>query len=498
MFKKKIFLFIIALILLILHEIYFIDFIIDDSFISYRYAKNLASGNGLVFNIGEKLEGYSNFIWTLILGLFIKIGLSPILTSKILGIIFSILNLFLLIRFTKDEKFSFLNFISIFLIVLMPSYAIWAVAGLETQGFSFLLLWLIITLKEEERNKFPFSVIPLSLLPLFRPEGVAFLIIILIYKLFRKVNNFSIIVSLLIFTSYLIWKYFYYGSLIPNTFYAKTGKGFIQFALGLFYFFEFLRNFGSLGLLILIYLPLIKEDKKKIELPLIFVTFWFLYIIYKGHDPLPSFRFFVMILPLIYLLLQEGIKTLYLLNFSKIGILLIFLFLICQNLFAIYRTYGEHPALRSYQMQIESVNVNLKGGLIDIAKILDKMIPKNCKIAVITAGAIPYYTNLYTIDRWGLLDEYVAKTKPKGEFGEKYDADYILSREPEIIQTNVTINDLIFDEEKGVFKLKPQKWHIWGGDVELFSKEKFLKNYEPIYNDSLGGYLFFKRKGLTL
>ena len=40
---------------------------IDDSFISYRYAANLAAGHGLVFNHGEWVEGYSNPMWVLIL-----------------------------------------------------------------------------------------------------------------------------------------------------------------------------------------------------------------------------------------------------------------------------------------------------------------------------------------------------------------------------------------------------------------------------------------------
>ncbi|GAH95705.1 unnamed protein product, partial [marine sediment metagenome] len=33
----------------------------DDAYISYRYAQNLAEGNGLVYNLGERVEGYSNF-----------------------------------------------------------------------------------------------------------------------------------------------------------------------------------------------------------------------------------------------------------------------------------------------------------------------------------------------------------------------------------------------------------------------------------------------------
>ena len=40
-------------------------FLSDDAFISFRYVRNLLEGHGLVFNPGEYVEGYSNFLWIL-------------------------------------------------------------------------------------------------------------------------------------------------------------------------------------------------------------------------------------------------------------------------------------------------------------------------------------------------------------------------------------------------------------------------------------------------
>jgi hypothetical protein len=48
--------------------------IVDDSFITYRYAENLVAGNGLVFNVGERVEGYTNFLWTLLLAACYSLG----------------------------------------------------------------------------------------------------------------------------------------------------------------------------------------------------------------------------------------------------------------------------------------------------------------------------------------------------------------------------------------------------------------------------------------
>src|SRR5690606_38596738 len=53
----------------------------DDAFISFRYARNFARGLGLVYNEGEWVEGYTNFLWTLLLGLAGKLGLDIPLTA---------------------------------------------------------------------------------------------------------------------------------------------------------------------------------------------------------------------------------------------------------------------------------------------------------------------------------------------------------------------------------------------------------------------------------
>ena len=43
------------------------DYLSDDAFITMRYARNFAQGLGLVFNPGERVEGFTSFLWTIIL-----------------------------------------------------------------------------------------------------------------------------------------------------------------------------------------------------------------------------------------------------------------------------------------------------------------------------------------------------------------------------------------------------------------------------------------------
>ena len=49
----------------------------DDAYISFRYAANLNHGLGLVYNAGERVEGYSNFLWTLWCALGLRLGVAP-------------------------------------------------------------------------------------------------------------------------------------------------------------------------------------------------------------------------------------------------------------------------------------------------------------------------------------------------------------------------------------------------------------------------------------
>ena len=77
-----------------------LSWVCDDSFISFRYARNLVEGSGLVFNPGERVEGYTNFLWTVALAAAMKAGLAdPIPVASALGIAsYALLVLVLLAR----------------------------------------------------------------------------------------------------------------------------------------------------------------------------------------------------------------------------------------------------------------------------------------------------------------------------------------------------------------------------------------------------------------
>src|SRR3990170_7632302 len=60
----------------------------DDALISLRYAWNLSHGAGLVWNPGEYVEGYSNFLMTLFMSIwtFLLTKREAVLAVKLAGI----------------------------------------------------------------------------------------------------------------------------------------------------------------------------------------------------------------------------------------------------------------------------------------------------------------------------------------------------------------------------------------------------------------------------
>lgn len=211
---------------------------IDDAFTSFRYAKNLINNYGLVYNQGEHVEGYTNFLWTLIIAIFMKIGFQPERLSQVLGTIFSGASIFLLFSLgckilPKERLF---NLISCVFLCANPCFAVWAVGGLEGPLFTFFIL--LATLRyfiEIKSKKIPLSSIIFGLAALTRPEGILFFGITFLFQITLSLKDksfknliLSFALFLSIFSPYYIWRYTYYGFPFPNTFYAKVGGGIFQ------------------------------------------------------------------------------------------------------------------------------------------------------------------------------------------------------------------------------------------------------------------------------
>ncbi|MEW5701196.1 MAG: hypothetical protein AB1792_03095 [Candidatus Zixiibacteriota bacterium] len=277
----------------------------DDAYISYRYARNALAGYGLVFNPWERVEGYTNFLWViwLVLAGLLRVDLD--LAAKVLGVLSGggmiVLSALLgrAVWRAVSPGSRFAPWAGVFGAVLLAangSLAYWTVSGLETAFFGFwitLSLWLWL-------RRSPLVIATLALAAMTRPEGMLIWIVLVLGEWWigdgprTAARLFGAVVLLL--TPFALFKLLYYGSLLPNPFYAKTGLAWEYFQSGLAYAWAFLSQYGLWGvsLLLVVAASIILRGRWRI-VPLLWLVFA-VYVVGVGGDVLRPNRFFVPLL----------------------------------------------------------------------------------------------------------------------------------------------------------------------------------------------------------
>ncbi|MCX6778666.1 MAG: hypothetical protein NTU97_00335 [Candidatus Magasanikbacteria bacterium] len=402
---------------------FFHRFFQDDAYISLRYADNLVRGWGLVWKKGERVEGYTNFLWTLLLSIPLYFKINPIHFSWGLGIIFFILNLFFTFKLSLLVlKFRWVSYLTVLFLGLNFTFSSYATGGLETslQSFLFTLCSYLFLRMFVSRNWSFSDLLTLSffsaLAVLTRLDSlilVAVLFLISIVSLIKKSDESKKIFKLsclllpflLLVGFWLAWKVFYYGDILPNTFYAKVSLT-TSWVRGLFYLYAFSVYYWLLifPFLAILFIKKIRKDSNLLVI-LSIVFLWLLYIIKVGGDFM-EFRFLVPILPLIFIFIFWIIQNLFKANFTYPTLIIL----------AVFGAWGFFFPF-SYINEIESV-ADLQGHLKkpeenweQVGKVLGDnfFLDPNMVIAVAPAGAIPYFSHLKTVDMLGLNDRWIAK-----------------------------------------------------------------------------------------
>ena len=160
-------------------------FLCDDAFISFRYARNFAHGHGLVFNPGfERVEGYSNFLWVVVLAGLDRLGLEPPRASLLLSWASTLLLWGLVVafaaRWAPRRGAAWAVVVPALFLAANRSFAVWASSGLETRAFELCVVAGTLTLADELDDALAGSPLRLrcawwfALGALTRPDGVLF------------------------------------------------------------------------------------------------------------------------------------------------------------------------------------------------------------------------------------------------------------------------------------------------------------------------------------
>ncbi len=598
------------------HFLFNLGYKVDDAFISFRYAKHLAWYGELAFNLGEPpVEGYTNLLWVLFMAFGLVFTVEPDLFSTLLGFILLLGTLYLvfdLARLFFQQKNSTWLVLPALIVVSLSFVVYWFQAGLETGLFTFLITLAVrIYIAERHSTRWAGLGIVLFFLVLCRPEGLFIGVFFLLFhgvvvilirgeQPWNRADTLNILTFIIPLGFYVVFKWVYFGELLPNTYYAKYVGTQVDIRRGLLYTRDFFLNYPffmaifpalliiqrkdppiqlakevgillgiwSLGI-VLVYLIFqlqhewlfdnrygtfmqqelaeqLKREGKSLDYwlsnqvalfnigyPILFAFFLvttlgvFVYrvfvkplssiylllfglpvaliflIAYLGGDNMNSYRFFVPLIPLMAVILikvilvlfkaeNKEVKTTNSESHTKKGtrpsakmkqrsrqnmkttssnqkqrsgwLFLILLLILGVHLYQTFFTEQLVP-------QIYNHRIAYNGKV--VGTYLKEHYPSDTFIATNAAGALPYYSEMRTLDLLGLNDRTIARSmrdidyKNVGGMGhEKGNEEYVLGLDP-------PPDLLFFGNSAG------DKDPHYPGDTRLFEHPDFLTYYEP-------------------
>jgi len=285
----------------------------DDAFISFRYAQNWVDGNGLVFNPGERVEGYTNFLWVVMLAIPNLVGID-IPTMAVLFCLASQVGVLImttrLVRGLTPAGKPLI--VSLAAIVLACSYltATYATGGLETTFGAFLVLCAIDFAR---RDKLLASALCGIAATMAHPDHAIFYValggVLLIRRTPFKQLLWYAAPFFVVFLPYFLIRWSYYGLPLPNTYYTKSG-GAAYFSQGTFYLYASTISAGLVGVIPLAIYGAIKQRRELVvQFAFVASPLYLIYVAKVGGDFMLG-RLLIPALPLLLILAELAVRIL--------------------------------------------------------------------------------------------------------------------------------------------------------------------------------------------
>jgi arabinofuranosyltransferase len=301
----------------------------------------------------------------------------------------------------------------------------------------------------------------------------------------------------------LILRWAYYGTLVPNTFHAKSGGGLARIAFGLFEARRFVTAHAPLVLACsasaVWFLLVLYRQRRSVGESLPPVTgealalglVWSCWNMWVGGDGFFGFRFWLPVLPAAGILLAWGIGCLVSRDENRRG--LSPAGLTAGTLMLVAATAaGAWPEARWEQIS----GARFTARMLQVGVWLHEHAPADATLAVNYVGALPYASGLVTFDMLGLTEPSVAGMPRSGRF--RYpghasgNGDAILARRPDLLLMNG-----VYFEPQPMLELSPQL----ESEEEIAGDPRFASDYERVQvqvatPDGVRWLAFYKRRDL--
>ena len=447
------------LILIGFSAVFYFNFTAEDAYITYRYAENWVNTGSLVYNEGEPINAMTSPLHAVLSAALFFVTGNTVLSNKIISLVIMLLSALLVwYRYKEHLHWQVLTLI----LLIAPCILLWTFGGLETPILIFLAtITVILALRPPPFRLDLLCVIFLlaGLAFLTRYDSILFFLPITLYVALKAQSIEHVVIALagaaILPLTWLFVSIYYYGDLLPTSFYVKTPTGNLwNLIFNGRYIASYLLYIGIIPVVALVFVLLVLKHKTIDVLYRHFKSVWWLYmgllleIIYgltmATQHMMFSFRFFVPYIPstviLVVDLLRSASET------SEVSLstgrpaYLFAGFLLCLTLFQFYQnvyTYnhsingispiGEYRAIgiRDYvrYMQI------LKQEAVDIEKhweVINGDSDRRPRIITYAAGMLPYtyresyiyeklvsYRHCHQRYRQGLYADYIHILAPR-------------------------------------------------------------------------------------
>lgn len=397
-------------------------YVVDDAYITFRYAKNFVTTGHVTWNPGERpVEGYSNFLWLLLSIGSHRTGADPLVVSKVVSALMLVLSAFAVGRIARRAGAGLLGGrLAVLLFLAKPSFAFWGMSGLETASVVlFCLLYLEAYDDEVARGRWPVrSAIWAMALLLSRPETPLYLALVALPALrspgrgeWRSLGLLCAIVAVAS-APYFAWKFRAFGVLLPNTLSAK--------ARPLSGFKLVIEAFQNVFPFLLASLPALARSGPRMQRQ-IWITFGGYVLAALNVMPHMAHyeRFFLPVLGGV-MAVAGGAFEAFVGNISDarsqrrvlVGACALSIAYLLTPLFEM-RKYAENEAL------------GYRHAHIPIGRLLADAYAPTSVLAASDCGFIPYESGMRTVDLWGLTDRRIAV--------QGFDPGYVMARRPDVV-----------------------------------------------------------------
>jgi len=299
----------------------------DDGYIVYQYVKNALAGHGLVYAPGERVEGYTSFLWVALLwasaaasatGALPALGSAlgtAIAAATVLGVS--------LFSWSLARERSAWGLLAPALLALHSSFVAWSTSGLETPLFAALLLaaaarhvrWL-----QRGGRAWPTALL-FAALAMTRPEGLLFFAATTLHFLHAQrrtaprrlgASAFAWAAAFLVlFAPWFLARWAWYGDVLPNTAHVKGGFSPALWPVGARYLIDYARDYGVAVLVPAAWILVSPGRRPWHGYLAVLVAPYLVYVVAVGGDGLAFHRFVAHVAPLLLLLVQAGSADLY-------------------------------------------------------------------------------------------------------------------------------------------------------------------------------------------